>query len=200
MEGYDNIKYKKLAHLMSYIAYKYSLDEHDKSIDCCFFAFFDLYADEHSTSLLLLGYLKDYFTKYFNDEIQISIVNFFEQKKLYNCKEDKLNIILLTPSFGYTEARCENFRKQKSRKFEPNLLKIGNFYRVITGEEKMDITIENFIDTVTTQIIDTTHHCQNEAVLEFLQLFFSSKKSCDQQLSSFLNTFKDELNLINQKL
>jgi len=188
MRGFDGIKLKGLALFLSYVAYRLSIDEKDKSIDCCFFIFLNLYADKEPENLLLR--LKKYF-----EYRELSVMEFFQERELYSCSGDNQTVTLLTPKYRDKSAKCEKFRNQKIRKFEPDLLKVGEFYRIISNQKKMDIAIQSLIDKIVDGELKSDVYCQNKVTLEFLKIFFSGEKECDERLSHFFDCFGKELGI-----
>ena len=186
MRGFDGVKLKGLALFMSYVGYQLSIEDKDKSIDCCFFTFFNLYSDREPENFLLA------LSKYFENR-EDSIMDFFKKRESYHCSGDKISVILSTLNYKDKSAKCTKFRKQKSRKFEPDLLKVGEFYQLISGQKKMDMVIKHFIDKIVNKELDSADYCQGEEVLEFLNLFFEGKKRCSERLAYFFECFKDEL-------
>ncbi len=184
LKGLSGISPKKISLLMGYIAYILSVED-EKSIDCCYFSFFTLYADKNPKYLIAI--LKKYF-----DNREMSIVEFSKNENGYSCKGDKKDIVISTPDYRDKSIKCEKFRQQKSRNFNPSILKIGEFYKLISKNKNMDISIQNIIDSIVDESIDIKIYCEKRVTLEFFALFMSGKKECDKRLFEFLNAFKDE--------
>ena len=185
MRGFDGIKIKSLALFMSYIAYRLSLEEREKSTDCCFFAFFNLYADREPEYLLLR------LEQYFKNRTK-SVVLFFEEKESYSCTGDKEQIMLVTLRYRDKLLKCDKFRKQKSRKFQPEFIKVSNLFKFVSSEDRLDLAIENFMDRVASSKLDTTNYCNHEITIDFLKIFFSVGKKCDVYLGNFFDSLQQE--------
>jgi len=188
MRDLDGIKIKSLALFMSYIAYRLSVEKNDKSTHCCFFAFFNLYADREP-EYLLLG-----LEKYFENRA-IKVVPFFEDRESYICRGDNVEMTLITPRYRDKSVKCDKFRKQKSRKFKLEFIKVSNFFRLVSSTDIMDLAIENFIDRVVSNQLDTTEYCNHEITIEFLKIFFSVGKKCDVYLTNFFDLLQQEYNI-----
>jgi len=189
LKGLSGISPKKISLLMGYISYILSIED-EKSIDCCYFSFFTLYADKNPKYLIAI--LKKYF-----DNRDISIVEFSKNENGYSCKGDKKDIVISTPDYRDKLIKCEKFRQQKSRNFNPSLLKIREFYQLISKNKNMDISIQNIMDNILDDGIDIKTCCENRITLEFFALFMSGEKECDKRLFEFLNSFKDEYQSLN---
>ena len=185
MRGFDGIKIKSLALFMSYIAYILSLKDKEKSTDCCFFAFFNLYSDREPEYLLLS--LEQYFKNRLN-----SVVPFFKEKESYSCSGNKEKIILVTIKYSNKSVKCEKFRKQKSRKFKLEFIKVGNLFKFISSEDSLDLAIDSFIDIVASGKLDSSNYCDNEITINFLKIFFKLEKKCDIYLANFFDSLQYE--------
>ena len=190
MKDFEGIKTKSLALFMSYLAYRLSLEENEKSTHCCFFAFFNLYANREP-EYLLLG-LEQYFENRVN-----SVVLFFEEKKSYSCRGDKVEVTITTIKHGEKIVKCEKFRMQKTRKFKLEFTKVSNFFKLVASTDKMDLAIEDFIDRVVSNQLDTTEYCNHKITIEFLKIFFSVGNKCDVYLDNFFNSIQHEYQNIN---
>jgi uncharacterized protein (UPF0297 family) len=185
MRGFDGIKIKSLALFMSYIAYRLSLDEREKSTDCCFFAFFNLYSDREPEYLLLR------LEQYFKNRTK-SVVPFFKEKESYICSGDKEKLLLVTLRHGDKSVKCERFRKQKSRKFKLEFIKVSNLFKFISAEDRLDLAVESFIDRVASSQLDTANYCNHEITINFLKIFFRLEKKCDVYLANFFDSLQKE--------
>ena len=185
MRGFDGIKIKSLALFMSYLAYRLSLEEGDKSTNCCFFAFFNLYSDREP-EYLLLG-----LEKYFKNRSK-SVVPFFEEKESYRCSGDKEKTTLVTLRYSDKSVKCEKFRKQKSRKFTLEFTKVSELLKFISSEDRLDLAVENFIDKVALNQLDTANYCNHEITINFLKIFFRLEKKCDFYLANFFDSLQKE--------
>ena len=192
MRGFDGIKIKSLALFMSYLAYRLSLEEGDKSTNCCFFAFFNLYSDREP-EYLLLG-----LEQYFKNRTK-SVVPFFKEKESYRCNGDKEKITLVTLRYNDKLVKCEKFRKQKSRKFTLEFTKVSNLLKFISSENRLDLAVENFIDRVALNQLNITDYCNHEITINFLKIFFRLEKKCDVYLANFFDSLQKEYKTQSRK-
>ena len=194
MQGFykeNTIKTKEIANLMAYMAYKLSID--DESINCCYFAFFTIHADRNTSDLIFV--LEKYFKNRMTSDD--TVMEFCKKYSTYNCIGDKEKIIFKQESFRDKKVKCEKFRKNKIDKFEPNLKKIGNFFKLIASREKMDKAMDISKYKILKTNIKSEIYCQNEITLNFLAIFLSGKTDCNKRLSNFFTCFKAEYEKLN---
>jgi len=181
--GYQ-LSAKKLSKLMAYIFIQ--LSQEPNSHEKCFLSFSHIYADNQSTNFLL--YLHQFFqTK------KHEVERYFRAIDDYSCHVLDKNLIITT-QYGEEHIQEKTLEKREERATS-SLKIIGEFYRLLSGEEDMNAIISNVTHKIVKNSTDVSPLCQQEITTLYLGLFLSSKKHCEVSLKSFFDGFKEEYEL-----
>jgi len=119
-------------------------------------------------------------------EEPITIEEYLKKTLPYQCKEQskKVEITVNLEKFIKTKDALRQFK----HRFSLQLLKVGNFYKLISKESTLDEIICTSFKNIRDKKLDTTELCQHTTTSDFLAIFFKghSKKNCQSNLEGFL--------------
>jgi len=119
-------------------------------------------------------------------EEHITIEEYLKKELPYQCQEGSKEVKVTIGEEKFIKTKV--WLRQFKHRFSLQLLKVGNFYRLISKALTIEDIIVISFQKIRDRELKSTELCQNSITFQFLAIFFKGhgKKNCQSNLESFL--------------